>query len=591
MGRGIYIIVAASLAFGAMIMLTNRQTDLAAAANKGKYGNQVVAREIAKSGVSRGVSEARQALMDVVRQRSDVKVSEGEYDYTITDSGYGELHLKTTGFAGQAEHTIDTDLLFETPVESAVFLGADTVSVSTTGGFAIDGNDNRSLSSGGGKAYMKPVAAVQVPAGSVSKVQAGLPSASVKGVGGNNSIKPAVNKSDYVAILQDALANATTSLTAPVGGTYGTLSAPSVVHVDGDFKPTSDFSGAGVLVVQDGDFEPMGAFSWEGLVIVAQDATSSSNISLKTKTSLVGGLVAINSHSGTTTVSTPAPAVCDLEWDIVDKSVVPKDDFIVSAQVLGSELQRYQTDGMGGINWIYDLPVTSELHFGNETEQPWGDPTDMLGSSVGSTSLPFAPDKIYAAGTPTGLTANAFRMIVDDGTTTANPADWMLIDTQDSRNSPLGLEVLRHGATPPQDQGFLDQKELLDILGPHLAADGTVSLGSNQALFVFELGNADPYGPNSDWQDLVVLMNFGAAPNGAQGPADGTTSVTHVVEEIPVCPSKDESVPAPSEINFEIGGDSQITYSGEAIAKGGQALASIRERTVVVVAGEKESQK
>jgi hypothetical protein len=58
---------------------------------------------------------------------------------------------------------------------------------------------------------------------------------------------------------------------------WGTVAAPKIVYVHGDFDPTSQFnalkvggtsSGAGILIVEDGDFTVNDTFRWVGLVIV-----------------------------------------------------------------------------------------------------------------------------------------------------------------------------------------------------------------------------------------------------------------------------------------------------------------------------------
>ena len=582
MGRGIYIIVAGSIAFGAMIMFTNRQTDIAAALNKGRYGNQVVAREIAKSGASRGLSEVRRELMGVTRNRTDVPVSGGKYDLGITDSGYGNLQMSSTGKTSGEEHEITTNLLFEAPVEAAIFLQADTVGVSESGSFLVSGHDTRLAASGGGQGYLRPIAALQVPPSSLAAVSGSATGSNYNGDGGAGAIASISNAASYDDIIVDAISNADYAISNPVSGTYGTAESPAVVHVSGDFAPTGSFTGAGVLVVENGDFAPTGPFDWNGLVVVQQASASSSDVKLTTGTSIVGGLVAINSSSGTASVPNPGAASCAIPWTIDGPFVDPQVDYIFQVDVLGSEIQRVSE----GVTQ-YEVPVTAEVHMGSQDAAPFGPMMAPLQSTINGNPS-FRPNKIFKGRTKMSLSAASWQMITFPGDQT-DPANWELQMHQDTRLASDHIEVLKDGDTPPSVAGFNGQVSAEDLLAPYLA-NGQVSIGANQALFLFELAETNRSNPAYDLNDFVALVTLAPAPAGLE--VTSGESIDHVTSgiTIEVCPSTQTTVNVPSEITLEIGGGSNIVYSAEAIAKAGQSLQSIRNRTMVVVTSEEESQ-
>ena len=70
--------------------------------------------------------------------------------------------------------------------------------------------------------------------------------------------------------------------------------------------------------------------------------------------------------------------------------------------------------------------------------------------------------------------------------------------------------VLRDGDTVPSIAGFAGQRDAAAFLAPYTDEDGKVTIGKNDALFLFELSNETDYNrySHADFQDLVVLVRF-----------------------------------------------------------------------------------
>lgn len=402
------------------------------------------------------------------------------------------------------------------------------------------------------------------------------------GNNGQGSIEAVSNISAYNDIFADAAANSDYSISDPVSGTYGTPMAPSVVHVVGDFKPTGSFTGSGVLVVEDGDFAPTGPFDWSGLVLVQQSAASTSDVKLMAGATITGGLVAINASNSSTTVPTPNTSSCSVPWTIDGPWVVPQQDYLFQVDVLGSEIQSV-VDGVTQ----YEVPVTAELHVGSVDQTPFGPIMAPLESTIDSNPS-FRPSKIYKAGTQMSMSAASFNMISYPGDA-QDPTNWQLNLHQDSRVGSNNINVLQDGDVPPNMEGFNSQTSIGEILAPYLV-DGKVSLGANQALFLFELAETNQSSSAFDMNDFVAIATLAAAPVGEEVTTGESIDYPTSGVTIEVCPSTETTVNVPSEIVFEIGGDAGVIYSAEAIAKAGQSLQSIRNRTMVVIASEKESQ-
>ena len=70
-----------------------------------------------------------------------------------------------------------------------------------------------------------------------------------------------------------------------------------------------------------------------------------------------------------------------------------------------------------------------------------------------------------------------------------------------------------NGDEVPELDGFADQDSVEDYLAPFIDIDtGTVVLGPNDAIYLFELAAPDTSSVYYDLQDLVVLVTRGDNP-------------------------------------------------------------------------------
>jgi len=107
------------------------------------------------------------------------------------------------------------------------------------------------------------------------------------------------------------------------------------------------------------------------------------------------------------------------------------------------------------------------------------------------------------------LTARSWKW---DGSGDTNN-DWDNIGrTQNSRNNPL-VRVMRDGDTTPGLAGFADQASAEVYMAPYIdEVTGTMKLGTNQAIYLFELGVTSENSSGFDLQDAVVLVTLGDSP-------------------------------------------------------------------------------
>ena len=99
-----------------------------------------------------------------------------------------------------------------------------------------------------------------------------------------------------------------------------------------------------------------------------------------------------------------------------------------------------------------------------------------------------------------------------DGGGNAN-SNWSNIEmTQNSYDNPY-VVVLRDGDTPPSLPGFADQASAEFYVAPYLdETTGTMKLGENQAIYLFELAASSTSSSGFDLQDAVILVTLGENP-------------------------------------------------------------------------------
>jgi hypothetical protein len=552
MGRAVLIIaIAAILGLGTM-MFSSQQTRIATTKTTGDYEYQVLARDVARSGVDRGLSETKRSLSDVRSSWDDVEVAGGEYDLKITEVAYGDMDIASTGVAGMMQHTINSNVIFEAPIPAALVVSGPTITIDGTGGFEISGEDMRMPSRGSGSGFLKPAYGIMVKSGDqATTVKMSMDSTKMKGEGGAGSVISGAEIAWFETLYAEAAAHTGVAHpSAPYGGTYGNATNPSIVHISGDFNPTSSFSGAGLLVIEDGNVTINTDFSWEGIVMIRKATVANMDILIGGSAKIYGSLVAYEAITG------PVGTSCDdVPFEIAGLETIPQVDYKVRFDVLGAAISA------GG---AYDMPVTAQLHVGDGLEQPWGSWDRALDGNL-NTGLVYdwEPTDALAAGTP--LTISSRSWSKNKGTDGSNESDWSVSMEQNSVSGGKQLKVLRDGDDVPNIKGYLDQGSVEDFVGSYIGADGKMSLAKNQAIYLFELGSTNEGSAAFDMQDLVVVVTLAAA--------EGSCAVGPL---------------ASGEINMSIAGNAGLYYSGEAIAKLGKELMTVRNETKVVVASQKE---
>ncbi|MEL7662761.1 MAG: type IV pilin N-terminal domain-containing protein [Methanosarcina mazei] len=195
-----------------------------------------------------------------------------------------------------------------------------------------------------------------------------------------------------------------------------------------------------------------------------------------------------------------------IDFEIIDDTVVPQEDFISSFNVLGAAIS------MGS----YDMMVTSRLKVGSETFDPWGDYALPVTSNVndGSTHSWDLP-ATYQAGTSVTISGKSWQHKAPpknkpklNYNLDASWEGYMEVNSTDNSDN---LIVLRNGDSVPTIQGMDKQPDIADFVEDYVE-NGKIVLEDNEAIFLFELGTTDLHNSAADFQDLVVLMTIDPAP-------------------------------------------------------------------------------
>ena len=314
MSRGLLFIVAASLIGVSSVIFMGQKSRIAVDSQQGEYGHQVTARDIAKSGVDRAISEVRRDRMAVTKVRSDVAVAGGEYDIAIEEHNYGELTLVSSARSGQAEHKVSTRVIFEAPLEAAIVLNAPEVTANAYGSYSISGVDHRvdgsfasaidsysgdedysdsdddgdydsdagemdyskiNRSSASSMGFMKPARGIMVNSdANANIVKSVVQAAQVTGDGGESSVGSTSDKALYDQMYLEAMNHGSVQfLSGPFAGSYGSKNDPAILNITGDFEPSASFTGYGLLIVNDGNFVANEHFKWNGVVMARKSGT------------------------------------------------------------------------------------------------------------------------------------------------------------------------------------------------------------------------------------------------------------------------------------------------------------------------------
>ena len=89
-------------------------------------------------------------------------------------------------------------------------------------------------------------------------------------------------------------------------------------------------------------------------------------------------------------------------------------------------------------------------------------------------------------------------------------SDWDRIEQTENSGDNEFVVVLRNGDIVPDLPGLRDQASVEEFLAPYIDYDTTtLTLGVNQAIYLFELASSNPNSPYFDLQDAVVLVTLG----------------------------------------------------------------------------------
>lgn len=207
-------------------------------------------------------------------------------------------------------------------------------------------------------------------------------------------------------------------------------------------------------------------------------------------------------------LTTPATAQVPFPFTINLGEVVPSDTFAMDVTVLGCAIGYGSHGG-------YDAKVTLQIN----VEQPDGTVRDLepfgpFNSPVDGNINTGDPIRrlvfaMWDSASRVSLTARSWKW---DGSGDTN-GDWDKIGrTQNSHDNPL-VWVMRDGDTTPGLAGFADQASAEIFMAPYIdEVTGTMKLGKNQAIYLFELGVTSTTSSGFDLQDAVVLVTLGESP-------------------------------------------------------------------------------
>ena len=253
----------------------NDSTDLAASQFEEE---QVI--NLSSTGVNMCLSQLRQNK-NWRNGFSNLSFSNGTINARVTDIGEDSVRITSVASYNGETHTsvVDAELASMVPMaESALAIYGDEINWDNAGkAFGVDGNDH---DVNGNRTVGQAVHGISVPSSGIQtdlkdQLNKAKVAKNVTGQGSNPSVGVATITNKQVIDMRDFFkSNAT--LTLPSGHdagntTYGSLSNPAIVYVNGDKRWTGTVKGTGVLVV-DGSLKCGGNFEWTGLVItVAHD--------------------------------------------------------------------------------------------------------------------------------------------------------------------------------------------------------------------------------------------------------------------------------------------------------------------------------
>ncbi|MEM9413859.1 MAG: hypothetical protein AAGA29_00090 [Planctomycetota bacterium] len=195
-----------------------------------------------------------------------------------------------------------------------------------------------------------------------------------------------------------------------------------------------------------------------------------------------------------------------IEFEIDDGRVVPSEDFAVMVSVLGAAITSSGDD----------IPVTAQVHLGDTTLEPWGpygSPTNGDVNDHGPVRH-YIVDEVFDADDGINITVSG-RSWVKKRRWYSGVYDshWRTHLSANSHDEGWQVKVLRDGDDAPEIDGFENQQDAEEFVGAYIDYDtGKMTMDQNQAIYLFEIGTTNVGSSAADFQDLVVLVTLGEAP-------------------------------------------------------------------------------
>ena len=180
-------------------------------------------------------------------------------------------------------------------------------------------------------------------------------------------------------------------------------------------------------------------------------------------------------------------------------TIVISDSFSCTLRVLGAAITS------GG----YDMPVTLRTQFSDIAgwEYPFGDWNSPVGSNLNDGEQHIYTCGVHGEEEHINMEARSW-IKKSNWYSGEEDSHWRVYMTKHTINNDNdNVFVLQNGDPVPDVPGMEDQASVQDFVEEYINLDtGLVSLDSNQALYLFELGTNDLDSIAADFQDLVLLI-------------------------------------------------------------------------------------
>lgn len=209
-----------------------------------------------------------------------------------------------------------------------------------------------------------------------------------------------------------------------------------------------------------------------------------------------------------------------VNFDITDGAVVPTETYSAVVTILGTAFS-YRNGGT-----TIQFPVTAAVRVGSDVFDPFK-PSNL--PITGNLNDGLNPRRaVVASDVPggTGISVIATGWMPRDFSKINYNSDsaWSLHMTVDSATTPITARVLRDGDPVPEIKPFQNQATITSFLLPYLDPDtGKVTLGPNQAIYLFELYTTNMSAPEADFQDIAVLVDLASSSEEAEQIASGSS--------------------------------------------------------------------